>query len=158
MKADENNLRPESLKNSLYMFEVCSRQAVETLLGVPTRVMRVFAISDTLSNPFAFACLIRSRNQSVAATVWLGFEKDELEKLLPYPSGLEDIIGETVNTIAGNCLSNPLFSTPYGRIETALPLFHRGMTSPQKISCCIQGLLRAGSVPIFLAFGVDLQG
>jgi hypothetical protein len=152
--AKNHDLEPASLRDSLFLFEVCARRTLEICLRVPTQVTKKFEFANIFSNPFSSACMIRSGNQIVSASVFLGFEATETEKLIPKLDRRLDVLGEITNVIAGNCFGNSLFSSSFGFIGNTLPVFLHAKIPVQE-TACIQGMLQAGSLSLFTALLVD---
>ena len=145
------------LREALPDFEVCSRRAVECILGMPTRCPMDFRLLPRLSNQASVICIIQSGNGRYAVSLSLGVNKTDYPELLPAKRDddeVTDAIGEITNVIAGNFLGRPAFTHRFGAMLPSPPLFTLSGTSIQK-GWCIQGLLVVNTAKIFLGFMIQ---
>jgi hypothetical protein len=115
-----------SLAECLSDFEVCARRAVESILRVPTRVRRGFVAVQAGKDRHPVLCSVRCENGDLSVCMSMGMSPGDLERLMesfPDPRRRLDIIGEIMNTLAGNFLGRQAFLSKYGEFTTSLPQF-----------------------------------
>lgn len=135
-------------------FEICSRRALEVILGMPTRCTRGFRILPGLNNQASLTCVILSENQTFQSALIIGMNKTDYPVLLPHLKSEEemiDAVGEIANVIAGSFLGRPSFMSRFGAMLPSTPYFTFNESSLRK-SWCIQGHIMMGSAKVFLGF------
>jgi hypothetical protein len=152
-----------SLEDCLSDFEVCARCAVETILRTPTRMRRCLTVEGGTDEAIPLLCTIRNGSDGshdFQVGFHLGVRERDLDGLLgkiPDPALRMDVLGEIMNTFAGNLLGRKSFFSRFGRVAPSLPFFGEEAKMDDE-SHRIEAIMQINSVDVRLALTVSANG
>lgn len=139
----------ESLGDCLSDFEVCARRAVESIVGSPTLMCRRFS-TRLGAEEIPALCTIRSGNGTFDVHLSMGLRSEEVAPFLGRIASSRrrlDMLGEVLNTLAGNFLGRDTFIAKCGEIAPSLPFFGESDTIKGG-SRVIEGVMQINSVHV----------
>jgi hypothetical protein len=138
------------LTDCLSDFEVCARRAVECILRSPTRMIRLFRDSGRNLHGTLVRCSVKMGNEAYRIRISLSLKQEDLPALARWISDQEmrfDVVGEIVNTVAGNFLGRKSFVSRFGAASPSLPFFENGVKMEDEAQS-IEGVMQINSVNI----------
>ena len=152
----ETKLMVNTLESLKKVFEVASKDSIESILGLPVRVYEEFTIVPQINNNFSISCNLQNSNERYQSTLTLGVNLSDLPDLIYGETDREmqtDALGEIANVISGAIMDYEIFLQEFGYMEQSPPLFSNGGLTYQK-AWGIQGVLLAADVKVLFGYAI----